>query len=201
MPLHRRCSRTLCLFPLRSVLRPDQLPQRTRPRCSPSPRCCRRPPNRPIQPDVIRAPARLSSRTWLRHPERAREVALAHQSPALARSANVLASLPSSSCTLSGSSSSTGVPRQRGGRRLVRCWACRSGRRRSGSRTGAFFFFAWPRPLGEIPMPGACRRAKAKLLDGKGKPKPVPSPPRTPPELRPSFEMDLQKLIHEDDGA
>ncbi|KAI0249865.1 hypothetical protein BJV78DRAFT_632862 [Lactifluus subvellereus] len=41
------------------------------------------------------------------------------------------------------------------------------------------------------------RRAKAKLLNGKGKGRPDSTPPATPPELLPGYDVDLHSLIHE----
>lgn len=44
------------------------------------------------------------------------------------------------------------------------------------------------------------RRAKAKLLDGrKGHEESAETPPDTPPELTPGYEVELHNLIHEDD--
>ena len=46
-----------------------------------------------------------------------------------------------------------------------------------------------------------CRRAKAKLQDGKykGRSGSAETPPDTPPELSTGFEVDLHNLIHEDE--
>ncbi|KAH8994794.1 hypothetical protein EDB92DRAFT_1943515 [Lactarius akahatsu] len=41
------------------------------------------------------------------------------------------------------------------------------------------------------------RRAKAKLLNGKGKGRTDSTPPTTPPDLFPSYDADLHSLIHE----
>ncbi|KAI0259854.1 homeobox domain-containing protein, partial [Gloeopeniophorella convolvens] len=43
------------------------------------------------------------------------------------------------------------------------------------------------------------RRAKAKLLNGKGKGRTDATPPATPPELRPGYDADLHSLIHENE--
>ncbi|KAA1467414.1 homeobox-domain-containing protein [Dentipellis sp. KUC8613] len=43
------------------------------------------------------------------------------------------------------------------------------------------------------------RRAKAKLLDGKTKTQTADTPPNSPPELSPGFEVDLHNLLHEDE--
>ncbi|KAH9972719.1 hypothetical protein BGW80DRAFT_1437428 [Lactifluus volemus] len=41
------------------------------------------------------------------------------------------------------------------------------------------------------------RRAKAKLLNGKGKSRTDSTPPTTPPDLLPGYDVDLHSLIHE----
>ena len=47
----------------------------------------------------------------------------------------------------------------------------------------------------------SCRRAKAKLQDGKkGRGESAETPPDTPPELATGYEVDLHNLIHEDEG-
>jgi hypothetical protein len=49
-------------------------------------------------------------------------------------------------------------------------------------------------------MPSVPRRAKAKLHDGKkSRSDSTETPPDTPPELTPGFQVELQNLIHEDE--
>jgi hypothetical protein len=52
----------------------------------------------------------------------------------------------------------------------------------------------------EILMSSTSRRAKAKLHDGKkSRNDSTETPPDTPPELTPGFQVELQNLIHEDE--
>jgi hypothetical protein len=128
-----------------------------------------------------------------------------------ARNASDRVSPPSSSFILRGSSLWTGVQRLHVEKRSANYWACRNDRRKFGSRIGTCccvgsdisIFFCPPMPpqICCIAYADIFRRAKAKLLDGKGKPKPDSTPPRTPPELHQGFETDLNNLIHEDDGS
>lgn len=82
--------------------------------------------------------------------------------------------------------------------------ACRSARRRSGSRTGSYFDFVADVLLIYVLF----RRAKAKLVESKGRSGRPGSPgsgrdtpPDTPPELSPGYEADLQALLHESERA
>lgn len=54
--------------------------------------------------------------------------------------------------------------------------------------------------VNEILTPFLSRRAKAKLHDGKkSRGDSAESPPDTPPELTPGYEVELHNLIHEDE--
>jgi regulatory protein PHO2 len=54
--------------------------------------------------------------------------------------------------------------------------------------------------VNETLMPFSSRRAKAKMQDAKkGRDDSVETPPDTPPELTPGYEVELHNLIHEDE--